>query len=243
MANPGFRGNPHCFWNEMWSFIRALVPRTAGFITGGVVVAVIVILQAFGKLAVIPHSALWALVSLAFFAAAFVAHRDQCRITAAKESELEQVKGLHAKDIQQHQDQLADLRSQLKHALDDTEERKNEKSTKEFNAAILAVELSKLQDLKYDILSIYYADFRDDVKKSFDDKWSASFARIIDYLESNLGKPSAVIFKGAKPKPINMNDVDQTNPLHTRKEDKLWMLSILDAHIDQLTEILKRYAL
>jgi hypothetical protein len=60
---------------DLWEFFCALWPSTSGYITGGSVAAIMTILSVLGV--VIPHYVIWLLISLAFFASAFLAYRRQ----------------------------------------------------------------------------------------------------------------------------------------------------------------------
>jgi len=66
------------WWRDLWEFICALWPHTAAKFTGGSVAAVIALISSFGV--PIPHWVIWALISIAFFASAFVAYRRQRRV-------------------------------------------------------------------------------------------------------------------------------------------------------------------
>jgi hypothetical protein len=96
------------FCGDLAAFIRALVPCWAAFITGGSGAAVIAIVQALGGR--IPHWVVWALIFLAFFAAAFRAHRGQCRITESEAKALEDQQKQHADEMQNAKSECAELR-------------------------------------------------------------------------------------------------------------------------------------
>jgi hypothetical protein len=72
--------------SDLLGFIRALCFNAAAYMTGGIVVAIIAVYSALGK--TLPPPAVWSLVSLAFFLAAFNAYRKEFREKQSLQAEL-----------------------------------------------------------------------------------------------------------------------------------------------------------
>jgi hypothetical protein len=136
------------WWIDVLEFLWALLPRTAAGITGGGLAAILVVYLLFNNSA--PKWVSFIFILLVILVAAFRVHRDQRRITGAKELELHNLKDEEAQAAKTESTKLtlANNEKMIIHDRDIFSKMNNKVDENKLNAVCYAIDTIRVVESK-----------------------------------------------------------------------------------------------